>query len=427
MYAMPKVKIKEELVLLIEQSLEFIVESHEEVTVYESDGEGGEKKEGSTFLKLTGVFQKGNVPNGNNRIYKTELLVREVDKFQTRINQGLAMGKVYHPGFWDVGGAAGVTDVSHRITKLWMDGDIVRGELLVFKTISGKEVEAITDGGGVIGISSRGYGSMEFYNKFEIAGKTYKDVYSVKDNYHLETFDLVLSPSVKTAFMKPVKKKENESIENVDKGCNETKITDENKLKGGNKPMTMEEFRAQHPEIYLKVHDAAVKEGKEIGIKDLKAELAKEHKIAIESKDTEITALGKDKITLTAENDTLKKENKEYKEKVTKAESEKLAVDIKAAVKDTFEKSEFKSYFKESDVDHVLSLATTVEDAKKEATSRVAAVKSTIETFKSTNTVVESKSKDPDTSEANSDNGNNKDTKADEAKFKADQRAASGF
>lgn len=427
MYAMPKVKIREELVLLVEQSLEFIVESHEEVTIYEGDGEGGEKKEGSTFLKLTGVFQKGNVPNGNNRIYKTELLAREVDKFQTRINQGLAMGKVYHPGFWDVGGASGVTDVSHRITKLWMDRDIVRGELLVFKTISGKEVEAITDGGGVIGISSRGYGSMEFYNKFEIVGKTYKDVYSVKDNYRLETFDLVLNPSVKTAFMKPVKKKENESIGTVDKDCNEIKITDEDKPKGGNKPMTMEEFKAQYPEIYNRVHDAAVKEGRDIRIKDLKVELAKEHKTAIESKDAEITALGKDKTTLTAENDALKKENAEYKEREVKAEADKLAVDMKAAVREVVEKSGFKSYFKESDVDHVLSLSTTVEDAVKEATSRIAAVKSTIETFKSANTVIESKSKDLDTSEDNNNKGGNKDAEANEAKFNANQRAAAGF
>jgi hypothetical protein len=253
--------------LLLEHSVEFVIESYEEVSLCE--GEGGDN-ESQTFLKLTGTFQKGNVPNGNKRIYKTELLARETSRFQTRISSGLALGKVYHPGYFDHGGPSGVTDVSHRITKLWMDGDIAKGELLVFKTVSGKDVEAIIEGGGKIGISSRGFGSMKRFDSVTIKGKTFKEIWVVDDNYRLETFDLVLTPSVKSAIMSPVKEnintlgKPNEANKNTDT-CNENL---EEEKKGGIKSMTLEELKKQHPAIYNEVYESGVADGRRLGMSE---------------------------------------------------------------------------------------------------------------------------------------------------------------
>jgi hypothetical protein len=404
-------KIKENL--LVEHSLEFVVESWEEVILNEAIGEDGEKKEGVAFLKLTGICQKGNYPNGNDRIYKTELLAREVKRFQTKMDRGLAMGKVYHPGFFDQGGPVGVTDVSHRLTKLWMEGDLVRGELLVFKTVSGKDVEAITDGGGRIGISSRGYGRMKFYDKAEIGGKKYKDVWVVDENYRLETFDLVLTPSVPTAIMRPVK---NESQDEVD-DCNEQISKEE----GGNNSMTLEELRAQHPGLYNEIHDAAVKEGKTLGVSETKASVIDEHKVVVEAKEREIGELKAGNTVLTTKNEKLTKENTELKAANEKIEAEKLSADIKTSVTDAISKSTYKGYFKEADVIYITSISDSVDVAVKEVASRDKVYESAIATFKATSKI-DSGSKKLDTSEDNSDGSTGADKKKADESYADSQR-----
>jgi hypothetical protein len=418
-------KIKENL--LVEHSVDFIVESHEEVTisiredgpVYESVVAGEEAK-GEVFLKLTGVIQKGNSPNGNRRIYPTKLLARENEKFQSRIRQGTALGKGYHPGFFDLGGPSGLSDVTHRMTRTWMEGDIVRGELIILKTSMGKEeVAPIINGGGKIGISSRGYGSMEHHEKFKIAGKTYKDVFVVQDNYQLETYDLVLTPSVKSAMMRRVK---SESQEDGGKdGVNEG--DKKGILEGGIKSMTIEELRASQPALYNQIHDAAVKEGKDSGASEMKAQLEGEHKTAVEAKDAEIGSLKESNETLKGENATLKTENADLKGKVEKVEAEKLAGDIKAAVTEAIDKSEYKSYFKEEDITSICSVSETVEAAGNEVAARIGVVKHAIETFKNEHEIVDTKSKKKDTSE---DNSSDKSKTAQEAYLKSQRTAAFG-
>jgi hypothetical protein len=404
-------RIKENL--LVEQSVDFVVESSEMVSLtegHDDDDKKGEQK----FLKLTGVFQKGNAPNGNKRIYKTELLTRETNKFQSKINQGLAIGKVYHPGFFDQGGPAGVTDVSHRVSKLWMEGDIVRGELLIFETISGKEVNAINDGGGKIGISSRGWGTMKRFDSVKFNGKEYKDVWVVDDNYVLDTFDLVLTPSVKTAIMRPVKEE--------DQGENEDKSSkcDENVSEGGGKEsMTIEELRSLHPELYNKIHDAAVKEGKVLGASDATAEAKKTNEEAISVKDKEIGDLKEANTTLTADNDKLKKENVDLKAENEKAKVEKLEAEIKAAATSAVEKSDFKAYYKAEDIEHIASISSTVEDVAKEIGARDKVYENAIATFKA-NEKIDTNSKGDDTSEDGSSDAD-KDKKVES--YQNDQRA----
>jgi hypothetical protein len=407
-------KIQENL--LVEHSIDFMVESHKEITLYETVAEGEEAKE-LTFLQLTGVFQKGNTPNGNRRIYKTELLAREDEKFQSRIKRGTALGKGYHPGFFDLGGPSGLSDVTHRITKTWMEGDFVHGELIILKTSMGKdEVEPIISGGGKIGISSRGYGGVEYHEKYEIAGKKYKNVFVVDDNYQLETYDLVLTPSVKSAMLKPMKGTDkSESSDEISNKC------DESISKGGSNSMTIEELKSLHPELYNKVRDAAVKEGKELGTSDTKTALESEYKVTVEANKSEIGTLKESNKTLVEENAGLKTENADLKDKAAKAEAARLSSDIKVAVTNAVGASTFKGYFKENDITFIVSQCETVEDVVKEVGAREKVYENAIETFKNMKKI-DTKSQNMDTSEDNS-NGTNEDTKQNEADARNEQRA----
>jgi len=377
--------------LLIEHSVDLVVGSSDTVTLNEDgsttilneDASSDKSKKEATFLKLTGVVQKGNYPNGNKRIYKTELLVREVAKFQTKITRGLAIGKVYHPGFFDPGGPSGVVDVSHRLLKLWTEGDIVYGELLIFRTASGKDIEAINDGGGRIGISSRGYGTMKRFDNVKIKGVEYKDVWVVDDNYQLETFDLVLTPSVKTAIMKPVKQEgKGENVDKVEK-CNEDTFKEE----GGKNPMSIEELKSLHPALYNQVRDAATVEGKTLGISVATEESKKEYKIAVEARDGEIVTLKEANTTLTKDNVDLKKENDALKVANEKAVEDKLSSDIKVAVTGAVEKSDYKKYYKTEDINSIVTMSKSVEDATKEVAARDKVYENTIKTFKESSTI----------------------------------------
>jgi len=391
-------KIKKQL--LIENTLDFIIHSYETVEVNE-----GEKGDVSDFLKLTGVFQKGNTPNGNNRIYKTELLQREVKKFQSKIKQGVSLGKAYHPSFMDVGGASGTNDVSHKIIKLEMDGDIVKGEMLIAKTESGRNIEAIYEIGGKVGTSSRGYGTVEKRTGIKVGGKKYKEVMMVQDDYDLETFDLVLTPSVKKAIMHPVK----EESDNLYKEDN----------KGG-LIMTLEELKAQHPELYNTVHEAGVAEGRKVGESEGRSASEISNGKIVNEKSLEIKTLKENAEIVDTEKSKLVLENKELVAKIVVFEAEKIKGDIKAAVVEAINTTSFKDSMGENEIADICRVVSTVEDAKKECVARIRFIESVIEKQAVKHT--ETGSKKIETSE--SGGSNSKSDKDIDAVYIAEQRAA---
>jgi phage shock protein A len=400
--------------LLLEHT-EFVIESSE---VCESESNGDDKN-GSTFLKLTGVFQRGDTPNGNKRIYKNELLSREVNSFQSRIVSGLALGKVYHPGYFDHGGPSGVTDVSHRVTKLWMDGDLVKGELLVFRTNSGKDIQAIIEGGGRIGLSSRGYGSMKRFDSVTIKGKTFKDVWLVGDDYKLETFDLVLNPSVKSAIMKPLKENINTTIDpphetNEEKNIENTEVNIE---------MTIEELKAKYPGIYNQVREAGISEGRRVGEGDAKDALLKDHTKVLGEKDSEVKILEKEKEALTKNIEELQSQLKELTEKISVFEADKVQGDIKNTVVETINESSLKDHFGSKEIEDICKVVTCVEDAKKEASARIALIEKVIQkNTRTTETGVGAIDTSTTGSSVNEDDAN-KNRQA----FLANQRRAAGL
>jgi len=141
---------------------------------------------------VEGLMQVAGDSNGNGRIYPRQILEREVRKFKdTFIRQGNPFGELDHPESPIVS----VKNVSHAITDLWWEGNNLMGRVEVLNTPFGNIVKEILKAGYVIGISSRGTGSLtELQDGRAI----------VNDDFDLVTWDFVSNPSVQGAFHKQV-------------------------------------------------------------------------------------------------------------------------------------------------------------------------------------------------------------------------------
>lgn len=139
-------------------------------------------------MRFKGVFSEADRPNGNKRVYSNTLLKREVNKLQGQVGQRRLLGELDHPADEVVH----LGNVSHVITKLYMDGNHVMGEGEVLKTPAGKVLTELLNAGVKLGISSRGTGSVDL----DEAGANY----IVGENYNMITFDMVSEPSSQDAF-----------------------------------------------------------------------------------------------------------------------------------------------------------------------------------------------------------------------------------
>jgi len=111
-----------------------------------------------------------------------------VDKYVTeQVSQGRAVGELNHPE----GPTINLDKVSHKITELKWDGDNVIGKASILDTPNGKIVKGLLDGGVRLGVSTRGMGSLESRN-----GVNY-----VRDDFILNTVDIVQDPSAHEAFV----------------------------------------------------------------------------------------------------------------------------------------------------------------------------------------------------------------------------------
>ena len=136
---------------------------------------------------LSGVCQRANTLNGNGRVYNEQILRREVKNYQKLIDESRALGELDHPD----SSVVTLEKVSHKVTKLWMEGDDVYGKLQVLPTPAGNILRSLVESGVQVGISSRGLGSVRESN-----GQTI-----VEDDFQLICFDMVSEPSTPGAFM----------------------------------------------------------------------------------------------------------------------------------------------------------------------------------------------------------------------------------
>ena len=154
-----------------------------EINVITEAKEGGGKDH---FIE--GIFAQAEGKNRNGRIYEKAIMEKAVDKYvNEQVSQNRAVGELNHPD----GPTVNLDKVSHRITEMKWNGNNVMGKALILDTPNGKIVKGLLDGGVQLGVSTRGMGTLE-----QRGNAMY-----VKDDFILNTVDIVQDPSAPEAFV----------------------------------------------------------------------------------------------------------------------------------------------------------------------------------------------------------------------------------
>jgi len=165
-------------------ALKLITETVSEVKSLIQEGVDGTGK--SYFI--SGIFLQGNMRNQNGRIYPTETLLKEVNRYTLEnIARKRSLGELGHPDQPTIN----LDRVSHLITELRQDGDnfVGRARIMV-NTPMGNIVKALIEEGAELGVSSRGLGSL----------RDSQDGTIVQEDYHMSAIDIVADPSAPDAF-----------------------------------------------------------------------------------------------------------------------------------------------------------------------------------------------------------------------------------
>jgi len=158
----------------IDQSIETVI----------TEGKDGKPKS----FAIEGVFAQAEQKNRNGRIYPRPIMEKAVDKYVTeQVSQKRSVGELNHPE----GPTVNLDKVSHLITALEWKGNDVVGKAQILDTPMGQIVKGLLEGGVQLGVSTRGMGSLESKN-----GVNY-----VRDDFMLNTIDIVQDPSAPAAFV----------------------------------------------------------------------------------------------------------------------------------------------------------------------------------------------------------------------------------
>lgn len=145
------------------------------------------------------VLQKYNTPNRNGRFYPEPILKREAERYKKAIAKGLSTSELNHPE----SSLIDLDRVSHLITDIWWEGNILMGKLKLLTSPGFHESGVVSTKGDIaanlmrqgvtMGVSSRGVGSL----------KKVGERNEVQDDFELICFDLVSSPSTPGAYLFP--------------------------------------------------------------------------------------------------------------------------------------------------------------------------------------------------------------------------------
>ena len=156
----------------------------EECEVLTESDENGKK---SHYLE--GTMMQGNLKNRNGRIYPSEVLEKEMNRYNEQfIKTKRALGELNHPA----GPQINADRVSHLITEMKRDGDNFVGKAKILSTPMGEIVKTFIDEGVRVGVSTRGLGSVK---------QTKEGIMEVQDDFHLATVDIVTDPSGPDCFV----------------------------------------------------------------------------------------------------------------------------------------------------------------------------------------------------------------------------------
>ena len=150
-----------------------------------SEGRGSNKT-----LHIEGVFLQGGIKNRNGRMYPVETLSKEVNRYcENFVGKGRALGELGHPE----GPTVNLDRVSHKITSLVKEGNNFKGKAKLLETPMGKIAKSLLGEGVMLGVSSRGVGSLkEDHTGTKVVG----------EDFQLATAaDIVADPSAPDAFV----------------------------------------------------------------------------------------------------------------------------------------------------------------------------------------------------------------------------------
>jgi len=171
------------------------------------------------------TLQKYGVPNRNGRVYPEKILKREAEKYKEMINRGMAISELNHPE----SSLIDLDRVSHSITEIWWEGNILMGKIQLLTTPGFHERGIVSSKGDVaanmmrqgvtMGVSSRGVGSLVKSGEQN----------EVQDDFELICFDLVSSPSTPGAYL---------YLNKEDRPKYEEKLTENEKIDNTSNPMS---------------------------------------------------------------------------------------------------------------------------------------------------------------------------------------------
>jgi len=149
------------------------------------------REDGRKNFYIEGIFGQSDKENKNGRIYGSNLMEREVGKYQDLISERRSLGELGHPPNPSVN----LDKVSHLITKLEMNGKDVYGKAKILETPMGNIARNLIENEVRLGVSTRGLGSLKANSK---------GVNEVQDDFHLVTVDIVADPSAPDAFVQGI-------------------------------------------------------------------------------------------------------------------------------------------------------------------------------------------------------------------------------
>lgn len=138
---------------------------------------------------IEGIFIQCEKPNRNGRIYKMEYMKPEVDRYiKEYVNKKRAFGELGHPDNPTIN----LDRVSHLITNLEQKDNDFYGKAKILDTPNGRTVKALVDGGCMLGVSTRGLGTLQQEKNYSTVGSDYKIMTAA---------DIVADPSAHEAFV----------------------------------------------------------------------------------------------------------------------------------------------------------------------------------------------------------------------------------
>ena len=152
-----------------------------------------EQRNCNKSMYIEGIFLQGNIKNRNGRMYPSEVLRKEVSRYnESNIQSGRALGELGHPD----GPTVNLDRVSHKIVSLKENGNNFIGKAKILGTPMGKIASSLIEEGVKLGVSSRGIGSLKPTKEgFNVVG----------EDFMLATAaDIVADPSAPDAFVEGI-------------------------------------------------------------------------------------------------------------------------------------------------------------------------------------------------------------------------------